>query len=120
MENCRTPLLPLKYCISDKLVINRKTINIQVSLVGSHISNCSNITVFLNSLSYVLLSIQLVEEREKPELLAESATRRKRVATESGKTEQQVYSPNVSGLRMLLQYTLFSLPTTNFTVHVRA
>ncbi|XP_068659238.1 signal recognition particle subunit SRP54, chloroplastic [Aristolochia californica] len=30
------------------------------------------------------------EEREKPELLAESPTRRKRVALESGKTEQQV------------------------------
>uniref|UniRef100_A0A803L2V7 signal-recognition-particle GTPase n=1 Tax=Chenopodium quinoa TaxID=63459 RepID=A0A803L2V7_CHEQI len=30
------------------------------------------------------------EEREKPELLAESPTRRKRVAQESGKTEQQV------------------------------
>ncbi|RWR82320.1 signal recognition particle protein, chloroplastic [Cinnamomum micranthum f. kanehirae] len=30
------------------------------------------------------------EEREKPELLAESPARRKRVATESGKTEQQV------------------------------
>ncbi|CAA3011310.1 signal recognition particle 54 kDa, chloroplastic [Olea europaea subsp. europaea] len=30
------------------------------------------------------------EEREKPELLAESATRRKRIAQESGKTEQQV------------------------------
>lgn len=31
------------------------------------------------------------EEREKPELLAESATRRKRIAQESGKTEQQVF-----------------------------
>ncbi|KAI9121992.1 hypothetical protein K1719_006681 [Acacia pycnantha] len=30
------------------------------------------------------------EEREKPELLAESPTRRKRVAQDSGKTEQQV------------------------------
>ncbi|KMZ63564.1 Signal recognition particle 54 kDa protein, chloroplastic [Zostera marina] len=30
------------------------------------------------------------EEREKPELLAESPTRRKRIAQESGKTEQQV------------------------------
>ncbi|CAI0462278.1 unnamed protein product [Linum tenue] len=30
------------------------------------------------------------EEREKPELLAESAVRRKRIAQESGKTEQQV------------------------------
>lgn len=31
------------------------------------------------------------EEREKPELLAESPERRKRIARESGKTEQQVY-----------------------------
>lgn len=30
------------------------------------------------------------EEREKPELLAESPARRKRIAQESGKTEQQV------------------------------
>lgn len=30
------------------------------------------------------------EEREKPELLAESPARRKRVAQDSGKTEQQV------------------------------
>ncbi|KAF7841497.1 signal recognition particle 54 kDa protein, chloroplastic [Senna tora] len=31
-----------------------------------------------------------LEEREKPELLAESPARRKRIAHESGKTEQQV------------------------------
>lgn len=37
-------------------------------------------------LTYVLYS----EEREKPELLAESPARRKRVAQDSGKTEQQV------------------------------
>jgi signal recognition particle GTPase len=30
------------------------------------------------------------EERERPELLAESRERRKRVAKDSGKTEQQV------------------------------
>jgi len=30
------------------------------------------------------------EEREKPELLAESHERRRRVAEESGKTEQEV------------------------------
>lgn len=30
------------------------------------------------------------EEREKPELLAESPERRKRIAKDSGKTEQQV------------------------------
>lgn len=36
------------------------------------------------------------EEREKPELLAESPERRKRVAQESGKTEQQVYMEGYS------------------------
>lgn len=37
-----------------------------------------------------LFSCLLAEEREKPELLAESPERRKRVAQDSGKTEQQV------------------------------
>ncbi|KAJ0976713.1 hypothetical protein J5N97_012187 [Dioscorea zingiberensis] len=37
-----------------------------------------------------MIEVMTPEEREKPELLAESATRRKRIATESGKTEQQV------------------------------
>ncbi|KAH0450212.1 hypothetical protein IEQ34_020904 [Dendrobium chrysotoxum] len=37
-----------------------------------------------------MINAMTPEEREKPELLAESPTRRKRVATESGKTEQQV------------------------------
>ncbi|XP_010912298.1 signal recognition particle subunit SRP54, chloroplastic [Elaeis guineensis] len=37
-----------------------------------------------------MINVMIPEEREKPELLAESATRRKRIATESGKTEQQV------------------------------
>lgn len=32
----------------------------------------------------------MTEEREKPELLAESPARRKRIAQDSGKTEQQV------------------------------
>lgn len=32
----------------------------------------------------------VVEEREKPELLAESPAMRKRIAQDSGKTEQQV------------------------------
>ncbi|KAL0905465.1 hypothetical protein M5K25_023887 [Dendrobium thyrsiflorum] len=40
----------------------------------------------IDSMAY----IPPAEEREKPELLAESPTRRKRVAAESGKTEQQV------------------------------
>ncbi|KAG9459156.1 hypothetical protein H6P81_003664 [Aristolochia fimbriata] len=37
-----------------------------------------------------MIEVMTPEEREKPELLAESPVRRKRVATESGKTEQQV------------------------------
>ncbi|PKA65496.1 Signal recognition particle 54 kDa protein, chloroplastic [Apostasia shenzhenica] len=37
-----------------------------------------------------MINAMTAEEREKPELLAESPTRRRRVATESGKTEQQV------------------------------
>ncbi|ONK77581.1 uncharacterized protein A4U43_C02F8120 [Asparagus officinalis] len=37
-----------------------------------------------------MINVMTPEEREKPELLAESTTRRKRIATESGKTEQQV------------------------------
>ncbi|XP_010558224.1 PREDICTED: signal recognition particle 54 kDa protein, chloroplastic [Tarenaya hassleriana] len=38
----------------------------------------------------VMIEAMTPEEREKPELLAESPVRRKRVAQESGKTEQQV------------------------------
>ncbi|CAL1394828.1 unnamed protein product [Linum trigynum] len=37
-----------------------------------------------------MIEVMTPEEREKPELLAESAVRRKRIAQESGKTEQQV------------------------------
>ncbi|KAJ9565215.1 hypothetical protein OSB04_001181 [Centaurea solstitialis] len=37
-----------------------------------------------------MIEVMTPEEREKPELLAESPARRKRVAQESGKTEQQV------------------------------
>ncbi|KAG9144700.1 hypothetical protein Leryth_021655 [Lithospermum erythrorhizon] len=37
-----------------------------------------------------MIEVMTPEEREKPELLAESSERRKRVAQESGKTEQQV------------------------------
>ncbi|KAM0980632.1 hypothetical protein FF1_013933 [Malus domestica] len=37
-----------------------------------------------------MIEVMTPEEKEKPELLAESSTRRKRVAQESGKTEQQV------------------------------
>ncbi|GAV57209.1 SRP54 domain-containing protein/SRP54_N domain-containing protein/SRP_SPB domain-containing protein, partial [Cephalotus follicularis] len=37
-----------------------------------------------------MIEVMTAEEREKPELLAESPTRRKRVAQDSGKTEQQV------------------------------
>ncbi|KAH6807464.1 chloroplast signal recognition particle 54 kDa subunit [Perilla frutescens var. frutescens] len=37
-----------------------------------------------------MIEVMTPEEREKPELLAESPERRKRVAKESGKTEQQV------------------------------
>ncbi|CAI0462282.1 unnamed protein product [Linum tenue] len=37
-----------------------------------------------------MIEVMSPEEREKPELLAESAVRRKRIAQESGKTEQQV------------------------------
>ncbi|XP_057549600.1 signal recognition particle subunit SRP54, chloroplastic [Amaranthus tricolor] len=37
-----------------------------------------------------MIEVMTPEEREKPELLAESPTRRKRVAQDSGKTEQQV------------------------------
>ncbi|KAM0939731.1 putative signal-recognition-particle GTPase [Dioscorea sansibarensis] len=37
-----------------------------------------------------MIEVMTPEEREKPELLAESQARRKRIATESGKTEQQV------------------------------
>ncbi|CAH8379870.1 unnamed protein product [Eruca vesicaria subsp. sativa] len=38
----------------------------------------------------ILVWLRWTEEREKPELLAESPERRKRVAKDSGKTEQQV------------------------------
>lgn len=38
----------------------------------------------------VMIEVMTPEEREKPELLAESPARRKRVALDSGKTEQQV------------------------------
>ncbi|KAG0487567.1 hypothetical protein HPP92_009662 [Vanilla planifolia] len=46
----------------------------------------------LNSVLHDLAmnQLSLKDEREKPELLAESPTRRRRVATESGKSEQQV------------------------------
>ncbi|XP_042041173.1 signal recognition particle 54 kDa protein, chloroplastic isoform X1 [Salvia splendens] len=37
-----------------------------------------------------MIEVMTPEEREKPELLAESPERRKRIARESGKTEQQV------------------------------
>ncbi|XP_039126192.1 signal recognition particle 54 kDa protein, chloroplastic [Dioscorea cayenensis subsp. rotundata] len=37
-----------------------------------------------------MIEVMTPEEREKPELLAESQARRKRISTESGKTEQQV------------------------------
>lgn len=37
-----------------------------------------------------MINVMTPEEREKPELLAESLDRRKRIAAESGKTEQQV------------------------------
>ncbi|KAK4343191.1 hypothetical protein RND71_039007 [Anisodus tanguticus] len=37
-----------------------------------------------------MIEVMTPEEREKPELLAESPARRKRIAQESGKTEQQV------------------------------
>ncbi|ONK57449.1 uncharacterized protein A4U43_C09F630 [Asparagus officinalis] len=37
-----------------------------------------------------MINVMTPEEREKPELLAESSTRRKRIATESGKSEKQV------------------------------
>lgn len=37
-----------------------------------------------------MINVMTPEEREKPELLAESPVRRKRIAQESGKTEQQV------------------------------
>ncbi|KAJ0722940.1 putative signal-recognition-particle GTPase [Helianthus annuus] len=37
-----------------------------------------------------MIEVMTPEEREKPELLAESPARRKRIAKESGKTEQQV------------------------------
>ncbi|KAF6169200.1 hypothetical protein GIB67_013630, partial [Kingdonia uniflora] len=37
-----------------------------------------------------MIEAMTTEEREKPELLAESSERRKRIAKESGKTEQQV------------------------------
>ncbi|XVF76188.1 hypothetical protein PTKIN_Ptkin13bG0246600 [Pterospermum kingtungense] len=41
------------------------------------------------------------EEREKPELLAESPERRKRVAQDSGKTEQEVW---IAATRLFLEY----------------
>ncbi|KAF2307643.1 hypothetical protein GH714_030545 [Hevea brasiliensis] len=41
-------------------------------------------------LSDAIFFLLYIEEREKPELLAESPDRRKRVAQDSGKTEQQV------------------------------
>lgn len=42
-------------------------------------------------MEYILkILLLLSEEREKPELLSESPARRKRIAKESGKTEQQV------------------------------
>lgn len=48
---------------------------------------------FTSSL-YPNFSCLFPEEREKPELLAESPARRKRVAQDSGKTEQQVRKIN--------------------------
>jgi len=48
------------------------------------------------------LSCLFPEEREKPELLAESPSRRKRVALDSGKTEQQV-----SRINFLSNFYLF-------------
>lgn len=39
---------------------------------------------------YFCILVVFSEEREQPELLAESPARRKRIAQESGKTEQQV------------------------------
>lgn len=45
-----------------------------------------------SQISGICLS-SIVEEREKPELLAESPARRKRIAQDSGRTEQQVRPP---------------------------
>jgi signal recognition particle GTPase len=50
-------------------------------------------TTPLDKLTSNQLSVSILicaEERERPELLAESRERRKRVAKDSGKTEQQV------------------------------
>lgn len=46
----------------------------------------------------------MLEEREKPELLAESPTRRKRIAQESGKTEQQVHPVLFSIVLTIVEY----------------
>lgn len=51
---------------------------------------CIQFGAILKNMVTILLFLKLTDEREKPELLAESRERRRRVAKESGKTEQQV------------------------------
>ena len=72
-------------------------VHLLVSLNIPHHKNSEEyFAIFFNSLisirklAHFVNSSWSTEEREKPELLAESPARRKRVATESGRTEKQV------------------------------
>ena len=68
--------------------------NISVLTLKYCLLNCFSLfsfPVILISVKLFLFSCLLAEEKEKPELLAESSQRRKRVAQGSGKTEQQVW-----------------------------
>lgn len=62
-------------------------------LIKQYIKFDESVCAYLETMSLVLLLSSFIlfsEEREKPELLAESPDRRRRIAKDSGKTEQQV------------------------------
>ena len=64
------------------VLTSKYSLDLLLSLFSFHVK--------LVSAKLFLFSCLFAEEREKPELLAESPERRKRVAQDSGKTEQQV------------------------------
>lgn len=62
-------------------------------LIKQHIKFDEFVCAYLETMSLALLLFPFIlfsEEREKPELLAESPDRRRRIAKDSSKTEQQV------------------------------
>ncbi|MBA0866590.1 hypothetical protein Goshw_022656 [Gossypium schwendimanii] len=65
----------------------------RITQLEQYIKFDESVCAYLETMSLVLLLSPFIlfsEEREKPELLAESPDRRRRIAKDSGKTEQQV------------------------------